>query len=147
MAEVLTKHFQDVNKGLEEVKQQVKSNTATLEALKDGLSKMSNSVSQLEAKQHNSASAINEKLRKVPNGNGDLPDIATPETLSQLVVSGAEMMPGKKKVSRWSADDSLALILFYESGYQSEADASGDESTIEERQTKSARHRRLRVAR
>jgi hypothetical protein len=91
------------------------------------------------AKQNNSMKTRNEPLERVPLPDGQPFPANTeyPATISSLLVSGNEKIPGTNTVNTWNREKSLAVIRLYDAGY--ETDDNAQEQT-------SSRKRRLKLA-
>lgn len=87
-----------------------------------------------EIMMRNSLMGVHDTLIPIPNQNGIVPMIEHPTNISQLSQGGSEQMAGGG--SSWSTEKSLAFIMEYDEGYETE-----NRGTFE-----SSRRRRHRVA-
>ncbi|KAJ3038750.1 hypothetical protein HDV00_000324 [Rhizophlyctis rosea] len=119
--------------------------TTSLKPIHDDLNKITasvkvleTSVKVLETKQHNSALGREDEILPVPKADGQMPSVAVPKTIMELLVAGNEKLPNGRENS-WNKSKSAALLREYgEEDYDTET-----ESEI----TDHARVRRLKVAR
>lgn len=120
---------------VEDLRIHVQGNTKALKDVQGTLS-----VSVVQAK--NSRLSPSDCPTPLPLPQGALL-LEYPQSLCQLMVGGAELIPGDNQVSGWSRAKSLAFILAYEPDYETDEGAGSDN---EAKRARSSRRRRHKVA-
>lgn len=95
------------------------------------------------SKATNSQAGRQDKLEPVPNRDGEMPpENLLPETISQLLVGGAEHRVDSPRGVRagWSKTKSLAMLKFYKEDLGTVSDGEGESDDH-------SRNRRLQCAR
>ena len=114
--------------------------------MKDGfkdLKRLAVDVNILVAKQLNSTASRKDRLVKIPNSEGNYPEVF-PQTLDQLLVAGNESRTNKRGTrAGWNREMSNAVLEFYEMERLSGGEVSSDDEDYE----KTSRAKRLKVAR